>query len=236
MTMSISSAPASIAWRVSASFRSRKVWPDGKAGGHARDEDARRPEGLLGVGDEGRVDADRRDVGIVGSPACGRIALAHSARILPGVSFPSSVVRSIIRIARSSAHSFDAALIERRRSESTRSSTPTWSTGVTRPRRLPSEPARASNERIELVGPFAGEATVPGRLDGGHRSAYLAAGPNAGQGRQAAPAVDQVVDEPGADLGRVLDPPERRAGAGQLVRLVGHPHQADGPAQASAGP
>ena len=51
---------------------------------------------------------------MVGSPGCGRIALTHSARTLPGVSFPSSVVRSIIRIARSSAHIFDAFLIDRR--------------------------------------------------------------------------------------------------------------------------
>ena len=39
--------------------------------------------------------------------------LAHSARTLPSVSLPSSVVRSIIRIARSSAQSFDSRLIER---------------------------------------------------------------------------------------------------------------------------
>ena len=69
---------------------------------------------------------------------------AHSARTLPGVSFPSSVVRSIIRIARSSAQTLDAFLIERRVSDATRSWTPTGSTGVTRPSRLPRLPARLS--------------------------------------------------------------------------------------------
>ena len=43
----------------------------------------------------------------------GRIAFEQSAAILPGVSAPSSVVRSIIRTARSSAKSFDSRLIER---------------------------------------------------------------------------------------------------------------------------
>ena len=70
-------------------------------------------EGLLRVGDEGRVEADRRDrrdrwVARLrdASPS------GTGARILPGVSFPSSVVRSIIRIARSRAHSFEARLID----------------------------------------------------------------------------------------------------------------------------
>ena len=48
-----------------------------------------------------------------GSPGSGRMALRTERRTLPGVSLPSSVVRSIIRMARSSAHTFDAFLIER---------------------------------------------------------------------------------------------------------------------------
>src|SRR5262249_30687546 len=47
---------------------------------------------------------------------------------LPGVSWPSSVVRSVHRIARSSAQSLDDLLIERLPSEAARSSAPTWST------------------------------------------------------------------------------------------------------------
>ena len=45
--------------------------------------------------------------------ASGRIAFEQSAATLPGVSAPSSVVRSIIRTARSSAQSFESFLIER---------------------------------------------------------------------------------------------------------------------------
>ena len=52
-------------------------------------------------------------LGMAGSDGSGRMPLAHRARTLPSVSLPSSVVRSIIRIARSSAHSFDSLLIER---------------------------------------------------------------------------------------------------------------------------
>src|SRR4051812_44205933 len=85
---------------------------------------------------------------MVGSPGLGCIPFWHSARILPGVSFPSSVVRSIIRIARSSAHTLDAFLIDRFCSDATRSCTPTWSTGVTRPSSVPRLPARLSNARI----------------------------------------------------------------------------------------
>src|SRR5215467_5433383 len=66
--------------------------------------------------------------GTPSSPGCGRTPLAHSAATLPGVSAPSSVVRSMQRIARSSAHSLDAFLMERLPSAATRSSTPTWST------------------------------------------------------------------------------------------------------------
>jgi len=64
----------------------------------------------------------------VASPGLGRTALAQSAATLPGVSWPSSVVRSMQRIARSSAHSFDDFLIERLASEAALSSAPTSST------------------------------------------------------------------------------------------------------------
>ena len=49
---------------------------------------------------------------MVGSTGSGRIAFEQSAATFPGVSAPSRVVRSIIRIARSSANSFDSRLIE----------------------------------------------------------------------------------------------------------------------------
>ena len=61
----------------------------------------------------------RRPAGSVGSAGSGRSALAHSARTLPGVSAPSSVVRSTMRMARSIAHALavglDRAGAERRR-------------------------------------------------------------------------------------------------------------------------
>jgi len=66
-------------------------------------------------------------------PAFGRIPLAHRAATLPGVSEPSSVVRSMQRTARSSAQSFEAFLIERLASEAARSSAPTSSTLRTPP-------------------------------------------------------------------------------------------------------
>ena len=60
----------------------------------------------------------------------------------PGGSCPacpsSRVVRSIILMARSSAHSFDSRLMLRLASIAARSSMPTRSTGQTRPSRLPS--------------------------------------------------------------------------------------------------
>src|SRR6266508_3122763 len=55
--------------------------------------------------------------GIDGSMGFGRTALAHIAMTLPTVSAPSRVVRSMLRIARSSAQSFDSRLIERFASE-----------------------------------------------------------------------------------------------------------------------
>src|SRR5437588_141341 len=59
------------------------------------------------------------------------MALAHMAATLPGVSAPSSVVRSIQRTARSRAHSFDDFLIERLARAAARSSAPTSSTLLT---------------------------------------------------------------------------------------------------------
>src|SRR5262249_10248543 len=54
--------------------------------------------------------------------------LAHIARTLPGVSAPSRVVRSIIRMAASSAHSLASRLIDLVARASALTCTPTWST------------------------------------------------------------------------------------------------------------
>ena len=62
------------------------------------------------------------------SAGSGRMAFDESAATLPGVSAPSSVVRSIIRTARSSANIFASRLIERFASVAARSSRATAST------------------------------------------------------------------------------------------------------------
>src|ERR1700730_4443358 len=74
--------------------------------------------------------------------------LAQSAATLPGVSAPSRVVRSIIRIASARAQTFDAFLIERLPSDAARSSTPTWSTVRTPPIRDP----RCTSEVTAAIG------------------------------------------------------------------------------------
>ena len=114
MTMSISSAPASTAWRVSASLISRKVWPDGKPVATLATWTPEPASASRASATQGRVDAhggDRRDGRA--SEGSGRVAFAQSAWTLPGVSLPSSVVRSIMRMTRSSAQSFDSLLMER---------------------------------------------------------------------------------------------------------------------------
>src|SRR5467141_4699480 len=88
-------------------------------------------------------------LGMVWSPGLGRMPLAQSAATLPGVSEPSSVVRSMHRMARSSAHSFDDFLIERLASDAARSSAPTSST--LRTPRI-SEPRCESDRAVAMLG------------------------------------------------------------------------------------
>src|SRR5207244_9244386 len=107
--------------------------------------------------------------GIVGSPGLGRIALAHIAATLPGVSAPSSVVRSMHRTARSSAQSFEDFLIERLARAAARSSAPTSSTLRT-PRM--SEPRWVRESAVAMWGLCDGglahllrrNLSVPGRV------------------------------------------------------------------------
>src|SRR4051795_255094 len=66
--------------------------------------------------------------GTDGSLGSGRRALADRDRTLPGVSAPSSVVRSTIEMAVSIAHAFAVVLIDRVPSCAARASAPTWST------------------------------------------------------------------------------------------------------------
>src|SRR5262245_54925668 len=62
------------------------------------------------------------------------MALRQSWRTLPGVSAPSSVVRSILGSASLSAVTLGSFLMLRVASRATRASTPTWSTTGTRSR------------------------------------------------------------------------------------------------------
>src|ERR687893_1877217 len=82
--------------------------------------------------------------GVVGSPGSGRRALAARLRTLPGVSAPSSVVRSTIEMAVSRAQDLAVVLIDRVPRTATRDSAPTWST--------PGNPCRkarrAASERV----------------------------------------------------------------------------------------
>ena len=86
--------------------------------------------------------------GIEWSSGFGRTAFAQIATILPTVSLPSSVVRSIDRIARSSAQSFASRLIERFASEAARSSSPTASTAVVRTDIRTASPAAIGKGRL----------------------------------------------------------------------------------------
>ena len=70
--------------------------------------------------------------GTLGSAGSGRIAFEQSAATFPGVSWPSSVVRSQQRTASSSAQSFASRLMLRFASSPARASTATWSTEPTR--------------------------------------------------------------------------------------------------------
>src|SRR3982074_3733753 len=87
--------------------------------------------------------------GMVASPGLGRIPLAQRAATLPGVSEPSSVVRSMHRMARSSAQSFEDFLIDRLANEPARSPAPPPS--PLRPPRI-SEPRWESESAVAMLG------------------------------------------------------------------------------------
>src|SRR6184192_4390843 len=126
--MSISCAPARTACSVSSTLIGVKLWPDGKAvATEAMRTVVPRRCSTQSAMRSGYTHTAATE-GIVRSPGLGRIALAHMAATLPGVSAPSSVVRSMHRTARSSAHSLEDFLIERLASDAARSSAPTSST------------------------------------------------------------------------------------------------------------
>src|SRR5438445_4204520 len=97
--------------------------------------------------------------GIDASPGLGRMPLAQRAATLPGVSEPSSVVRSMHRMARSSAHNFEDASSNRLANDAAGSSAPTSSTLRT-PRM--SEPI-CESERAVAIETIVGRGPSPHR-------------------------------------------------------------------------
>ena len=126
--MSTSSAPAATAYFTSASLTSRLVRPLGNAVATLATCTPLPFSSAAATWARSGYTQTAATVGAVGSAGSGRLALAHSARTLPGVSWPSSVVRSIIEIAVSSAHCLAVVLMDRLASMAARASAPTRST------------------------------------------------------------------------------------------------------------
>src|ERR671912_600044 len=111
--MSTSSAPSATASSTSLSLIASGDWPDGNA---VATEATLTPEPRTrstATGTRFGYTQTAAQLGTDGSAGSGWIALAASAATLPGVSAPSSVVRSIMRTASSSACALDSFLIER---------------------------------------------------------------------------------------------------------------------------
>ena len=83
-------------------------------------------------------------LGAVGSVGSGRSAFEQSARTLPGVSMPSSVVRSTMLMAVSMAHALASFLMERVARDEARPTAPTSSTPGSPWRKRRSEAGLAS--------------------------------------------------------------------------------------------
>jgi hypothetical protein len=128
MTMSISSAPALTASAVSASLTGRLARPLGNAVATAATLTPLLPRAALAVATMSPYTQTAAGRGVVGSLGSGTSALAARPRTLPGVSAPSSVVRSIIEMAVSIAQALLVVLIERVLRAAARASQPTWST------------------------------------------------------------------------------------------------------------
>src|SRR5215471_10529421 len=164
MTMSTSSAPAATVDFTFASLTSSAARPDGNAvatlatwiGVPATPATATR-SGYTHTAATG------------GAPRPGCRALAHIARTLPGVSCPSSVVRSITEIARSSACRLLSALIDRLASVSARARAPTSSTPGSPCRNRRSDSSEAATSRITSIRPLSHH----GGWLSGHRSLDL---------------------------------------------------------------
>ena len=141
--MSISSAPSSTASRTSASLTSIGDCPEGNDVATDATFTVEPASFALATATRFGYTQTAATAGMLLSAGSGRIAFAHNAATLPGVSAPSSVVRSIIRIARSSAASFDPFLIDRFARSAARASSATASTAPTRGSRRSSGSSRS---------------------------------------------------------------------------------------------
>src|SRR4051795_4655977 len=112
---------------------------------------------------------------MLGSVGSGRIAFEQSAATFPGVSCPSSVVRSQQRIASSSAQTFASFLMLRFASSAARCSTATWSIAPMRGSRCLSGSSKplgsagafatvCSVDRWKQVAPWTRSAPSPGLI------------------------------------------------------------------------
>src|SRR3954447_2098322 len=148
--MSISVAPASTASRVSAIFTAGDVWPDGKpVATLATATPVPRSASAATPTSAGYTQTAAHD-GISGREGSGTTAFAHRWRTLPGVSAPSSVVRSIIEVAMRMPSRLAVVLIERLPRAAARSSTPTRLTGMRE--RLMEKECGTSGGRLRLDG------------------------------------------------------------------------------------
>ena len=158
--MSISVAPASRASRTSCSLVSSEARPDGNAVATLATPTAEPRSASTAGSTRSGYTHTAATAGTLRSDGSGRIALAHSERTLPGVSAPSSVVRSTIEIAVSIAQAFAVVLMLRVASVAARASAPTWST--------PGSPCR--NRRSAASSPSASAARSPAPERGAGRS------------------------------------------------------------------
>src|SRR3954453_10650871 len=126
--MSTSSAPASSALATSASFTSRLARPEGNAVATEGTSTPVPATARFATATRSGYTHTAATLGQLGSPGSGCTALALIARTFPGVSAPSSVVRSVIATIVSSAQRLASFLIERVARPAARASAPTWST------------------------------------------------------------------------------------------------------------
>src|SRR5215468_1698807 len=157
MTMSTSSAPASTASATSASFTASEARPDGNAVATEATATSLPASSPRATATRSGYTHTAATGGTEGSSGSGKRALAHSPRTFPGVSAPSSVVRSTILTAVSSAHSLASRLIERVARDAARSCAPTWSTPG-RPCRI----CRSAASEAATAAPVPPTPVIPG--------------------------------------------------------------------------